>query len=236
MSLWCGRLLITWMHVSKQFAAPCRITWSPHVPSVIMLARNAAQDEHPSTKWNSSVPSGCKRKMGGNALVHATFQENASLSTTFKADSSTITKYPSHLEKFSSPRPPYWCPKTIKRLPRLLSIPKQSYEKRTFVSIHLLADGQVSKTLLPRRALHQSLIRLHPDVQYLTLLYTIFDKKCTPLRFVQEKVWQSKPRLHLSKQWNGERRRKTLCSTGCPKSSFLYFIGLYLVFQYDWTW
>ena len=171
MSLWCGRLLITWMHVSKQFAAPCRITWSPHVPSAIMLARYAAQDEHPATKWNSFVPSGCKRKMGGNALVHATFQENASLSTTFKADNSTITKYP-----FSSPRPPYWCPKTIKRLPRLLSIPKQSYEKRTFVSIHLLADGQVSKTLLPRRALHQSLIRLHPDVQYLTLLYHFWQK------------------------------------------------------------
>ena len=84
-----------------------------HVPSVIMLARYAAQDEHPSTKWNSFVPSGCKRKMGGNALVHATFQENLSLSTAFKADNSTNTKYPSHLEKFSSkrfhmtPRPPY---------------------------------------------------------------------------------------------------------------------------------
>ena len=51
-----------------------------------------------------------------------------------------------------------------------------------------IADGHVSKTLLPRRAIHQSLIRLCPDVQYLTLLYTIFDKKCTPLRFVQEKV------------------------------------------------
>ena len=51
-----------------------------------------------------------------------------------------------------------------------------------------IADGQVSKTLLPRRAILQSLIRLHPDVQYLTLLYTIFDEKCTPLRCVQEKV------------------------------------------------
>ena len=54
---------------------------------------------------------------GGNALVHTTFQEIASLSTAFKTDYSTSTRYPSHLEKFSSkhfhmtPRSPYRCPK-----------------------------------------------------------------------------------------------------------------------------
>ena len=31
-----------------------------HVPSVIMLVRQASQDEYPSTNWKSSVPSGCK--------------------------------------------------------------------------------------------------------------------------------------------------------------------------------
>ena len=98
-------------HVDARLKKVC-CTMQNHVIT-IMLARYAAQDEHPSTKWNSSVPSGCKRKMGGNALVHATFQENASLSTAFTADNSTNTKYPSHLEKFSSkrfhmtPRPPY---------------------------------------------------------------------------------------------------------------------------------
>ena len=38
---------------------------------------------------------------GGNALVHTTFQEIAPLSTAFKTDYSTSTRYPSHLEKFS---------------------------------------------------------------------------------------------------------------------------------------
>ena len=176
MSLWCGRLLIKWMHVSKQFAAPCRITWSPHVPSAIMLARYAAQDEHPATKWNSSVPSGCKRKMGGNALVHATFQENVSLSTAFKADNRTNTKHPSHLEKFPSPRPPYiLMPKNNKTSATLVS-QSNSTKNVLLFQYTCIADGPVSKTLLPRRAIHQSLIRLHPDVQYLTLLYHFWQK------------------------------------------------------------
>ena len=46
------------MYVSKRFAAPWRITRSPHVSSVTKLVRLASQDENPSSKWKSSAPSG----------------------------------------------------------------------------------------------------------------------------------------------------------------------------------
>ena len=55
-------------------------------------------------------------------------------------------------------------------------------------------DGHVSKNASTPKGYSSKFYKggggrgVRSDVQYLTLLYTIFDKKVTPLRCVQEKI------------------------------------------------